>query len=216
LKQELIPPVIDGSREANPLLARRKRRIAKDLRWTRSGSLWDVSELAYLLHMLGRDDEALAAARFLGHYQFAGNFAFWTAVEYTLALAARLQRERGRANEAAACVRRFQSTGPVDDIGLRHCERNVKDYNKQGARAAELEARVRLAQVLCLLIELGGSKKRTVAELESIFHENAGRLREMVDTPGSAQELKRDPPARPKAQAKKAKQKQVRRPRKEK
>jgi hypothetical protein len=220
LNLEPFPPVLNGGREANPELARRMKRVAKDFRWTRRGSLWGVAEIAYLLHVLGRDDEALEAARFLGQYQFAGNFALWTAVEYALALAARVQQQRGRADEAAVCVRRIRQAGFVSErlngLSLRHDAQAVKLYVKAADMKGESAGRVRLAQELCLMIEFGGSKKYPVTELEKMFRENADRLRAMVDSPGAAPAPRRDQRPRPRAQTKEAKPKQTRRrPRKE-
>lgn len=211
MKQEPVPSMLDASREANPILARLMKRVAKDFGWTRQGSLWGVAEVAYLLHVLGRDDDALEAARFLGQYQFAGNKNLWSAVEAALALAARMERERGREDEAVECVRRIRQAGfgvnRLDGISLRYHARAVKLYVKAADVKGELAARVRLAQELCCLIELGGSKKYPVQELERTFRENADRLRAMVDSPAS----KRSPSPRPRAQAKEAKPKKTRR-----
>src|SRR5438270_9931361 len=90
MTQDSIPAVLDAAREKNAFLARIKKRIAKHFRWTRSASLLDVAELAFLLDAIGRDDDARKTSRSLGQYEFAGNHSLWSGVERALGLAARL------------------------------------------------------------------------------------------------------------------------------
>jgi hypothetical protein len=215
LTQESVPSVLDAGREANRILARLKKSAAKSFRWTRQDSLWGAADVAYLLHVLGRDGDALKAAHFLAQYQFAGNFNLWSAVECVLALTARLERQRSRQDEAAECVRRIRQAGFVsgrlDGITLRRHAVAVKDAIK----TRELACRVRMGQELCVMIELGGSKKYPVPDLEKMFRENADRLRALLESPGAAPSPKRGQGSRLRAQAKEAKPKPVsRRPQK--
>jgi hypothetical protein len=106
-----LPSALLSQEESEPFLARLKARAAKRFRWSSSASLRNVTELAYWCHIFRRDGEALEVCAFLAQYQFAGNYALWTPVEFALALQARLLRKQRKKATAAGCARRIRDAG---------------------------------------------------------------------------------------------------------
>ena len=75
---EPLPAAFDPVGEAIPFLARIKARATTKFSRTKQASLDNATRLAYWLYVCDREDEALEVCRFLGTYQFAGNFNLLT------------------------------------------------------------------------------------------------------------------------------------------
>ena len=73
--------------------------------------MYESHDLAWRLYLSGRTDEALAVCELLAHVEFSGNFSVWSPVETTLALYARILKERGRASDAAKVMDRVRAAG---------------------------------------------------------------------------------------------------------
>jgi hypothetical protein len=183
MDQVAFPPALLSDTETDPFLARLKARAAKRFRWTSPASLWNVAELAYWCHVFRRDAEALEICEFLSHYQFAGNYARWSPVEFALALQARLLRRRRKKARAGECVRRIRDAGFVDERlkgSMLDPNSALKLALKRGDPVAERNARLRRLQELCFIIELGGSRALPVSAAEADYRENLARLRAWV------------------------------------
>jgi hypothetical protein len=184
-----LPPALLSEEESGSILARVKARAAKRFRWTSAAALRDVTESAYWLHVFRRDAEALEVCGFLGQYEFAGNYALWTQVEFALALQARLLLQRRKRARAAECTQRLRDAGFVEDrLKGSMLDRNgaLRLALKQGNLVAERQARLGRLEELCFLIELGGSRKLPVAEAEADYRLNLSRLQELAGAVGPA------------------------------
>jgi hypothetical protein len=177
-----LPGVFDPSGEDDKVLERAKKKASKNFRWTSSACLMAAEELAFLCHVLGRDGEALEVARFVGGYEFGGNYSLWSPVEGTLALQARLARQKGDNSEADECVRRVRAAGFVAsrlDGSLLNIE-DAERAEREGRKSLERDYRLGQLHELFLLIELGGSKKWPVSSLEKAYQDNLARLRVLL------------------------------------
>ncbi len=196
--------VLDADHEGNEYLGRMKQRIVKQFRWTSKWSLLDTADLAFLLYTLGREDEARKTAEFLAPYEFAGNFDLWSGVESALALLARIHRRR-RPARARACVARIREQQFVEDrlkgTLVRIYDSHVRTALAAGGKTREVESRLRLAEELCVVIELGGSKKLPVAAAEQAFRANLDRVRELIEGQAAPVRQKAPPDAKTKAPA---------------
>jgi hypothetical protein len=174
-----LPPAFDPGLETNNRLKKAKASISKKFSWTRNDPLFEAKRLAYLLMVFGKDDEAIEVCQFLGQMEFQG-YRLWTAVEFALALEARLQRLRGEKNLAAACVDRIRKAGFVKE----RLEGSMLDPNHaleialdEKDEKRELPARLQHAAEIAFIIELGGSKKCPVKKLEGEWSKNLARLK---------------------------------------
>ncbi len=181
---EPLPAPFDPAMEADRFLAAAKKRAAAKFSWRKQASLDHAMRLAYWLYVYGREDEALEVCRFLGTFEFAGNFNLWSSIEFVLALQSRLARQAGRGGEAAGCVGRIRAAGFVtprlqgsllDDM-LTQASRAAAERDRTGERDWSLNALLEL----CVLIELGGSTARPAAALEREFQRLVSRLRELL------------------------------------
>jgi hypothetical protein len=185
-----FPSAFDAEGEPSKFLARMKRRVAKDFRWTRLVCLQSVMLLAYWLHVFGRNDEALEVCRFLAQAEFTGNCCLWDSIEAALALQSRLLRHQGSQEEADECVDRIRSTSfletRLDGVILQTLERNVQaaiDDATRTSQPRERDWRLLSLTETCILIELGGSSALPASALEERYFANVRRLREMVNLP---------------------------------
>ena len=159
---ESFPIAFAADREADKFLAGVKKRAATKFSRKKQASLENAMRLAYWLYVFRKDDEALDVCRFLGTYEFAGNFNLWSWIEYTLALQSRIARQRGQDDESAECLHRIRAAGFVSsrltgnllDDKLECIRSAASAKNKTGERDWSLTALLEL----CVLIELGGSR----------------------------------------------------------
>jgi hypothetical protein len=139
-----------------------------------------MTELAYWCHIFRRDGEVLEICEFLTRYEFAGNYAIWTQVEFALALQARLLRKRRKKAAAAGCARRMRDAGFVEARlkgAMLDPNSALKLALKRGDPVAERNARLGRLEELCFIIELGGSDALPVSEAEADYQQNLARLR---------------------------------------
>ena len=184
---ESLPAAFDADRETDKFLAAVKKRAATKFSWKKQASLENAMRLAHWLYVFGKVEEALEVCRFLGKYQFTGNFNFWGWVEHTLALQARIGRQRGEHDEAAESMRRVRAAGVVESRlkgsllvdKLDRVKRAAAAEDKTGERDWSLTALLEL----CVLIELGGSDTWPVATLEREFQQRVARLRTLLNVP---------------------------------
>lgn len=178
-----VPDAFAPEGEREKVLAQAKAKLSRNFKWPKAQCLYDATALAVLLHVFGRDDEALEACKALGQIQFDGKYNLWSAVETALTLRARLLRQRGDKAGAAECIRRVREAGFVDkrlEGLLLDPNDTVKESVKDGRKKSEQAGRLILAKELAFIIELGGSKKCPVAQMEKGWHENLARLRELT------------------------------------
>ena len=139
--------------------------------------------LAYWLFVFGKEDQSLEVCRFLGKYEFAGNFNLWSWVEFTLALQSHLVRQRDQGDESDKCLTRIRAAGSVESrlrgslLGdkLERIKRAAAENDKTGERDWSQNALLEL----CVLIELGGSKTWPISALEREFQQIVSRLRRL-------------------------------------
>src|SRR5262249_29709818 len=189
MDQVALPLALLSEEESEPFLARLKVKATKRFRWSRSVSLWNVTESAYWCHIFRRDSEALAICAFLARYEFAGNYAIWTHIESALALQARLFRQRRKKAAATGCAQRLRDAGFVETRlkgSMLDANSALKLALKRGDPVAERHARLRRLQELCFIIELGGSKALPVSKAEADYQQNFARLRELAGADGPA------------------------------
>jgi hypothetical protein len=180
-----LPPVFDSNKEADKFLAGIKKRASTKFSWKKQASLESAMRLAYWLFVFGKEGEALEVCRFMGTYEFSGNFNLWSWVEFTLALQSRIVRQRGQDDESAQCLRRIRSAGFVEarlagsllDDRFVQIDKAVVAKDKTGEREWSLTALLEL----CVLTELGGSDTRPAAALEQDFQRIAARLRAILN-----------------------------------
>jgi hypothetical protein len=192
MAQELpIPAAFDSEQELIEFLARAKKKAATKFRLTNQGSLQNAAALAWWLHVYGKDAEAVEVCRFLGQYQFAGNFNLWTWVEQALTLQARIARSAGQPDEAAACLARVSAAGYSANRlrgGLLDGAKGYRDLVRQAVaskdRTSERDWRHLALIELCFMIELGGSEQYPAQELEKELQENLTALRTLLKIPG--------------------------------
>ena len=181
---ESLPAVFAPGQESDKFLAGVKKRAGAKFSWKKQESLDNGSRLAYWLFVFRKEEQALEVCRFLGAYEFAGNFNLWSWIELALALQSRLARQGGRADESAECVRRIGAAGFVVSRlegsllsdKLECIQRAAEEKNKTGEREWCLVA----LRELCILIELGGSAPWPVAALEHEFERALNRLRVLL------------------------------------
>jgi hypothetical protein len=189
---EPLPRAFDPDQERDKFLIRFKKRAVKNFKLTKASSLENATHLAYWLFVFARDDEAMEVCRFVGRYQFQGNFNLWSWVETALALESRLARQAGEDQESAGCVQRMRAAGVVQ----RRLEGNLLDgpgghldcirgATAAGDKSSILGWSLRALMELCFLIELGGSASWPVDRLEKEFQEVLSSLRVLVDAPSS-------------------------------
>jgi hypothetical protein len=182
-----LPNVFDPEQEDDDFLARAKQRASKNFTWKKSASLDQGMRLAYWLYAFKREEEALEACRFLGRYQFAGNYSLWTWVECALALQSRIARLRGMGDEPAECVRRIRAAGFVEGRleapPAAEARRYIEAAEARKDKTAERDWSQNALLELCLRIELGGSASWPVAALEEHFQEFLTRLRGLLKVP---------------------------------
>jgi hypothetical protein len=177
-----LPEAFASDRESHEFLARVKKKASKNFRRTSAECLRNAGQLAFYLHALGRDEEALAVCRFLGQVQFDGNFNRWSPLETVLCLQARLARAQGNAEEAAESVRRVREAGFVAArlegrlLDTEPAERAARD----GDKARERDFRLHVLDEVCFMSELGGSEAYPVATLERLHQETVERLRTLL------------------------------------
>jgi hypothetical protein len=177
-----LPAVFDPDRETDKFLTRIKKKAFKSFRWTSAQCLQNGDELAYWLYVFGRDEEALGVCRFLGQYQFAGNFSLWSPIERLLALQARLLQQRGEKDAATACVQRIRDAGFVAsrlDGTLLHDEdvaRAIQNADKTSERNWRL---VNLGEQ-CFLLALGGAQRLPAGNGERQLQDNLTGLRALL------------------------------------
>jgi hypothetical protein len=189
---EPLPRAFDADQERDKFLIRFKKRAAKNFKLTRAGSLENATHLAYWLFAFARDAEALEVCRFIGRYQFQGNFNLWSWVETALALESRLASQGGEEQESAECVRRMRAAGVVQrrlDGGLLdgpggHLD-CIRGATAAGDKSSVLGWSLRALMELCFLIELGGSTDWPVDRLEKEFQEVWSSLRVLLNAPSS-------------------------------
>jgi hypothetical protein len=177
-----LPRAFDPDHETHKFLVHVKKKASKNFRWTSAACLTNGTELAFYLHALGRDEEALEVSRFLGQYQFAGDFRYWSPLEVALCLRAWLARQRGHAEEAAESVRRVREAGFV----ARRLEGGLLDVEaadraaREGNTSSERDWRLRVLEEVCFMSELGGSEAYPLARLEQLHRETTDRLRALL------------------------------------
>jgi hypothetical protein len=175
-----VPTALNPAGEPVKVLAAAKKKLFKKFKWSQAQCLYDATFVAVLLHVFGRDDEALDLCRELSRIPFDGKFRLWTAVEQALVLQARILRQRGEATGAAECLRRVRDAGFVDDrLAGSMLDRNgaVAEAVRTGDDEWELRGRVGMAKELAFVIELGGSDACPVDRMEGQWRENLDRLR---------------------------------------
>jgi hypothetical protein len=176
-----VPRVFNPEGETIKLLAKTKAKLWKSFKWSKAQSLYDAGALAVLLHVFGRDDETLAICRELGRIQFNGTYSLWSGVETALTLQSRLLRQQGETEEAEACVQRVRDAGYAEarlEGNLLDRNDSVKEATKTGDTKWELGARFVQAKEIAFIIELGGSTKCPIEQMEQEWATNYTRLRE--------------------------------------
>merc|ERR1712100_822059 len=89
-------------------------------------SLTNWTDLAYALHVHGRDDNALTICEVVMKAEFKGDFRAWSPVERALALGARLRRTSGDKSAATAAVQRIRDAGYVS----RRCDGSLLSHTE--------------------------------------------------------------------------------------
>lgn len=184
--EQPLPAAFEAEGEPVKLLARAKARAAKNFRWKKAACLYEAVALAQLLHVFGRDEEALEICAALGEYRFSGGYELWSAVERALALRARLLRTRGDTGTANECVRRMEEAGFVDDrLEGSMLDRNgsVAEAMKDGDKKWEQAGRLSLASELAFIIELRRGRGLPTDDYERQWAENQARLRLLTGAP---------------------------------
>ncbi len=185
-----LPAAFDVRAESNAFLKRVKKRAATKFAFTKSTSMRDAEDVAFWLFVFRRNDEALEVCRFLSTYEFAGRFDLWNSVETSLALESRLLRAAGKKGAAKKCVDRIRAVGvlpmrlkgglligeggtagSLDQVGYCIAENRLADAR---------EWRLMALKELCVMIELGGSKKWPIARAEKEFQSQLDILRSTV------------------------------------
>ena len=172
---QTLPSAFDPAPETDKRLAKAKERLAKKFSWKKKAALFEAVQLAHLLVVYGKEDEAVEICAALGRIEFDGTWNLWAAVELALALQARLLRQQGQGAAADRCRQRIVDAGYVDDRldgSLLDCSDAIPEAIKEGDQKWELEARLAYAAELAFLLELGGSAKRPVASLENDWTAN--------------------------------------------
>lgn len=179
-----LPPPFDPDGETVKFLARAKKKASKNFKPTRSKALVSASDLAFWLHIFGRDEEAFQVCEFLYKLDIAEEMNLWSPVEPSVALRARLLREGGDSDGCAQCVERIRNMDFVverlEGVLLEGCLKNVKYAVEDRDKTRERNWRLGTALEQCVLIELGGSDTLPVDQLESEFKANFQRLQELV------------------------------------
>jgi hypothetical protein len=186
-EQVSLPQAFEAQRETIPFLARAKNRASKDFSWKRWRSLEEACDLAYWLHVFQKDSEALQVCRFVGQYEFRGDFNFWSPVELALALASELASAEGKREEAEECAKRMLKAGVVRE----RLEGNLLDGPKghldliqtatqEGDKKSEQEWRLRALQEICFIMALGGSAKYALEKLRRLYEEDLAQLRKLL------------------------------------
>lgn len=178
-----LPAAFDATSEPNKVLAKAKASVSKKFSWTKSQPLFDTLDLAVLLLVYGREQEALEVCQTLGKLQFNGSFNLWGAAERALTLEARILRSRGESEEADNCVQRVRDAGYVDTrLEGSLLDRNglLEESLKNGKKKWEFEARKTRASELAFIIELGGSAKLPIAKAEQDWEENMAAMRQLA------------------------------------
>jgi hypothetical protein len=178
-----FPAAFDPTGESVKALARAKAKLSKGFKWSKAQCLFDAGALAVLLHVFGRDDQALEVCRALGQIQFDGKYSLWSGVETALTLQARLLRARGETAAADDCVRRVRDAGFSDnrlDGILLDRNGTVSLAVEDGDTKSELAGRVTMAKEIAFVIELGGSEKCPMDRMEREWESNVARIRELA------------------------------------
>ena len=181
---ETLPDAFDPDREKDKFLAASKQRASTKFSRKKAASLENSMHLAYWLFVFGKEDETLEVCRFLGTYEFAGNFNLWSWIEHTLALQSRIVRQRGQHDESAECLKRIRAAGFVESRLTGSLLNNKLDRIKSLAaekdKTGERDWSMLALLELCVLIELGGSKTLPIATLEQEFQQIVARLRTIL------------------------------------
>ena len=181
-KELTLPSAYDAEREENKLLQRLKKKAAKSFSFTRMSGLYDSHDLARHLYLSGRTDEALEVCELLAQVEFSGNFNVWSPVETTLALYARILKERGRASDAVKVMDRVRAAGFVEArlSGDLLSDDEIRSAAAEGDRTSEAGYRCAQLSELCFMKELGGSRKKTPEKIEALIQENLAALKTLL------------------------------------
>ncbi len=183
-----LPDVFRDELEPVKVLARAKRRAAKDFKWTRRYSLEDAKILAYWLYIFERYSEAMEVCQFLGQAPFTGDTRLWANIEASLALQSRLLRSQGQQAEVEVCVERIrtvieQTYSPgvpesrMNGTFLRRYETNADLTHRDKRKSSEKSWRLQAVVEAYTLIELGGSDALPADVLEEHVREHITRLK---------------------------------------
>ncbi|MBP8082687.1 MAG: hypothetical protein KAZ87_05735 [Spirochaetes bacterium] len=160
-----------------------KKKSIKNFKFSNQSSLSKVNELAYLLMIFNRKDEAYKVCDFMSKAEFDGNFNLWSWVERTLALKARILREMGRTEEAIAEIKRIAEAGFVKTRIRGELLNNdkIKNAIEDNDKTAERDWRLIQLEELCFIIEVGKYSGINVEKYEYAFDQNMIELRRIFN-----------------------------------
>ncbi len=179
-----IPASFDPDREEIKYLKALKRKAAKSFSFTRMEALFKMKELAYALYAFRRTGECLEVCQTAARVEFSGNFNLWSPVETTLALYARMLKEKGETTAADTVMARVRKAGFVNArlMGELLKDKEIREAIADGSITDERDWRLRQLSELCFMKELGGSAEYPVDRIETLFQENLAALRELLKT----------------------------------
>ncbi len=177
-----LPGAYDAESEKDKFLQRLKKKAAKSFSFTSMKGLFDSHDLAWFLYIYGRVDECLEVCTLMAQVQFTGNFNYWSPVETTLALAARIYRERGEDNKADTAMDLVRAAGFVPSrlSGELLSDREIQECVKDGDKTGERDFRMGQLSELCFIQSLGGSAQYPVEKIEALIQEQWTALRTLL------------------------------------
>lgn len=181
----IFPKAFAWNGSDSNFLVRQKKKAIKNFSWKSSSSLNEVSRLAYWLYVFEEPDKSLEVCEYLSKFQFAGNFNLYTWIEHSLALQARIYRSKSKLDAAKHCINRITEAGfaktRLEGLFVFDSEDRLLKAIKENDSWAIRENRLSLMIELCILIELGGSKKLSVSILEKMFATNLKNLKQFME-----------------------------------
>jgi predicted DNA-binding WGR domain protein len=166
---------------------------ARNFKLSKTSSLKGALELAYALYAVKNFNGLVRLADFLLENVDKVRTSDKWCVQYVLAIAARLRREFDQVSDAEkymACVETLAFNPTI--LTREWVEREHQwAYLRMTVRSEE-EWRINMLYILCLIIEVGGSRNLPIGDAEVEFQEHLVHLRAILGVEQAT------PPARPK------------------
>jgi hypothetical protein len=181
-----LPAVYNFAQEPISFLEKLKKKASTKFAFTRAEALKNSSDLAYWLYVYRKDVEAIEVCRFLGQYQFTGNYNLWSHVEKALTLQSRLAKEMNLAAESKTALERVVTAGVHPSritgsmlAGSNGYRERIKDAIKESSKTSERAWRLIAIRELCVITELGGSDEFPAADAEQELQDELAILRKL-------------------------------------